>query len=133
MTEPSRRQYAGLTFKEVNDYEKKKKKDAAHNEQVRFQTNHDLHKKTQPTIDAAKAKLEAAPKQSRSARRADTAEERKKELRHERMVTANPLPRIPAAPASRAPQQDDIEIPPTPVRSPLADVLARTRARMNGS
>lgn len=85
--------YAGLSRAEVAYYEWLQKKAETGIDQSRLQVNHEFRKNVKPTVDAAKDRLKAAgPKMSRSARRADTKEERTQERLKERQQIATPSP-----------------------------------------
>lgn len=86
-------EYRGLTFNEVHAYEMARKAINHQAEESHAQEHHRYHRATDPIQDRAHAKMTAATgSRSRSARRADTREDRTAELAHERERTAAPLP-----------------------------------------
>lgn len=120
--------YLGLSFEEVEYFEKLRQKVRDEADEQRLQSRLDLRNRTAPVVDNAKAELKAlGNKKSRSGRRADTKPARAQERQLERQETAK-LQR--AAPQPDA-ALESVERPEKPsTNRNQQDRLEAIRARM---
>lgn len=75
LTERSR-EYKGLSFGEIAYFEALRDEVTHRTEHSRLENRIGLRDKTRPTVEAAKKRLKGMPRKSRSARRADTVQDR---------------------------------------------------------
>lgn len=132
------RDYAGLSFDEVEVYERLRAKMRSQAEGVARQVQSDFHAHSDPIVEAAKAEAKAVSKgKSRTARKADIVDDRLEERRFRRQQEADmsrssvkpdsPRAQVIAMPTkSSEPNPEAVQQPPTT----LAEKLRRKHQEM---